>query len=229
MGGGLTATINVLSLAQRHSVGMLLTISKCFICLGGSTIHVSGGRVMRVGAMNVRRRGALRRRRAKRARRRRRAVSSLILAVAAGALRGSSARAVDKFYVGPNAGFWDTSANWSPSGQPTTGDNVLVSSSLVSPSITVTADSITPPTSTNLAQLIIDSPSLFGITVNQTGTRISETNAYVGYTNGGTLTISGTASHSVGFALYFGDLSGSRGFGTLAGAANLTVGVSEWG
>jgi hypothetical protein len=160
--------------------------------------------------------------------RRRRAISSILVAVAAGTLRGSTARAVDKFYVGPTAGFWDTSTNWNPAGQPAPGDNVLVSSSLLSPSITVTADSITPPTSTNLAQLIIDSPSVFGITVNQTGTRISEVNGYVGYTNGGVLDLSGTASHSVSLSLYFGDLSGSRGFGTLGGSAGLTVGFGEW-
>jgi hypothetical protein len=159
--------------------------------------------------------------------RRRRAISSILVAVAASTLRGSTARAVDKFYVGPTAGFWDTSANWNPAGQPAPGDSVAVVSGVIAPSTTVTADNFTLPTSTNLALLYIDTASFGGIRLNQVGSVISESNAIVGFTNTGELDLSSSAVHGVSGTLFLGYQSSAFGSASIGGAASLQVAATE--
>jgi hypothetical protein len=172
--------------------------------------------------MNVRRR-----QRSASPARRRRAVSSILLAVAATSLPGPAARAVDKFYIGPAAGFWDTSTNWNPSGQPAPGDNVAVVSGIIAPATTVTADNFTPPTSTNLTLLYIDTASFGGIRLNQVGSVISESNAIVGFTNTGELDLSSSAVHGVSGTLFLGYQSAAFGSASLGGAASLQVAGTE--
>ena len=105
---------------------------------------------------------------------------------------------------GPHSGNWNVASNWSPSGVPTAGDDVVLGGSGISGDYTVTLNINTP----RLDSLTINDSSFFGqatlaigsFTLDVTGTGSGHTNA-VSVSNGNHITIVGGTIKASALAL----------------------------
>jgi len=140
-------------------------------------------------------------------------VAALCLLVS---LSGVSVHAADKYWAADD-GWWNTDANWSPSGAPQSVDNVFLTSSDDSSFRTISFDGAYPGAA--LGNLRIDATgtgSLMTLSMDDYDHLLAVNIEYLGYEGTGEFTQS-TGTHVVEDRLLLGYLSGSLGIYNLSG------------
>src|SRR5439155_13667713 len=115
--------------------------------------------------------------------------AALAVAMFAPALAPALALATDRYYLGPDAGTWNTAANWNTAengsganGVPAPTDNVFIRGS-VSKTVDFDGENYTP--GNGIAQLTIDSTGTATLTVTQSGNMLISDNEQIGVSGAG--------------------------------------------
>jgi hypothetical protein len=151
----------------------------------------------------------------------RRNKAALLLAAVAAAACPLSSRGASDSWVGSTFGSdnWSTPTNWSLGHQPGNLDEAfLAGSSFQGTSVIYDAAA----TATNLSSLTLDSAALRPITLYQSVNSLTTAIEFVGSNRTGNLNISG-GTHTVKGALFFGNIAGSSGNGSLSDGTLNTV------